>query len=141
MIEGKLMRLIIAGGREYQFTEQDKACLDSLDFQQEQTRDPIVMVLSGGSGHQEWLNGRLVLSGADRWGARWAESRGIPVSVFKPDWSLGRKAGPLRNEKMASMADAVVLFPGGRGTDSMYREALKARLIIHDWRGGGEPKE
>jgi hypothetical protein len=35
---------------------------------------------------------------------------------------------------MAKCADAVALFPGGRGTENMYQEALKAGLIIYDFR-------
>jgi predicted Rossmann-fold nucleotide-binding protein len=36
---------------------------------------------------------------------------------------------------MAQYADAVVLFPGGKGTQSMFDEATKAGIVIFDWRG------
>src|SRR5215813_11090088 len=39
---------------------------------------------------------------------------------------------PLQNKPMAEHADAVAPFPGGRGTDSMYREAKRAGITIYD---------
>ena len=43
---------------------------------------------------------------------------------------------PLQNKPMAEHADAVAPFPGGRGTDSMYREAKRAGITIYDFRQG-----
>ncbi len=95
--------MVIAGGRDYKFTQKDILWLDTL---------PIREVVSGGA------------SGADAAGEDWARSRGIPVRRFPADWQThGRAAGPIRNRQMAEYADAVVLFPGGRGTESMRREA------------------
>lgn len=105
--------VIIAGGRDYQFTEADIAKLDAISIRE---------VVSGGA------------SGADQCGEQWAESRGIPVERFPADWEThGRAAGPIRNRKMAEYADAVVLFPGGRGTASMQKEAEKAGLVVYDF--------
>lgn len=104
---------IIAGGRDYQLTEGDLAKLDGL---------PIREVVSGGS------------TGVDRAGEEWAESRGIPVKRFPADWKQhGRGAGPRRNQEMAEYADAVVLFPGGRGTASMRSKAERAGIRIYDF--------
>ncbi|MDF1659966.1 MAG: SLOG family protein [Verrucomicrobiales bacterium] len=108
------MAVIVAGGRDYQFTDDDIAKLDGI---------PIREVVSGGA------------SGADRCGEQWAESRGIPVKRFPADWKThGRAAGPIRNRQMAEYADAVALFPGGRGTASMAKEAEKAGIVIYDFR-------
>lgn len=105
------MKLIIAGGRDYHFSQEDHAFLDSLAGVSE--------VVSGGA------------SGADAEGEAWAKSHGIPVRVFKADWKVhGRGAGPRRNIEMAEYADAVVIFPGGRGTASMEREARKRKLDV-----------
>ena len=112
------MKLIIAGGRDYHFTQEDLDALDELHLLQ-----PVTEVVSGAQ------------RGADTEGERWAASHGIPVKQFPARFAqLGRKAGPLRNYKMARYADAVVLFPGGKGTLSMYREALDAGIHIYDWR-------
>ena len=108
------MRTIIAGGRDYSFTVEDIAFLDTLN---------ISTVISG------------CARGADREGEMFAKVRGIPIEQYPADWALhGKSAGPKRNRKMAAKADAVVLFPGGAGTDSMCREAMTLRLKIHDRR-------
>lgn len=109
------MKVIIAGGRDYKLNADDYAALDKFD---------ITEVISGGC------------LGADTSGEYYATHRGVPVKRFLPDWKgQGRAAGPLRNKKMAEYADMVALFPGGRGTDSMYREAIHAGIMIADYRG------
>lgn len=114
------MKLIIAGGRDYYLAQADYARLDELH-----ARQPIAEVAYGGA------------TGADQCGRKWAIDRGIPVRCFPADWNAHDKAaGPMRNAAMAAYADAVALFPGGKGTQSMYNEAKKAGLRIFDFRGG-----
>jgi hypothetical protein len=111
------MKLIIAGGRDYQLTEADYARLDFL-------LESVTEVVSG--------NCR---TGADQGGIKWANKNNIPVKKFTAQWERhGRKAGPLRNREMAEYADALVVFPGGKGTYSMLAEAKAADLLILDWR-------
>jgi len=43
-------------------------------------------------------------------------------------------AGPIRNGTMAHYADAVALFPGGRGTEDMARQSEQKGLEIFDYR-------
>lgn len=108
------MKIIIAGGRDYCFDADDINCLDSIDIHE---------VVSGGA------------SGADAWGELYAHTRGLLLTKFMADWKLhGRAAGPIRNRQMSQYADGVVLFPGGKGTNSMYSEALKAGIKIYDFR-------
>jgi hypothetical protein len=131
------MKLIIAGGRDYQFTDADYGLLDELRLSRFVA--PIEEVVSGGQ------------TGADACGEAWAKLRGITVKTFRPAWndlshsdarirtrSDGTKydaeAGPRRNRQMAAYADAVALFPGDKGTASMYREAKKAGIEIYDFR-------
>jgi predicted Rossmann-fold nucleotide-binding protein len=129
------MKLIIAGGRDYQLTDADYDSLDEL-----LSSLPIQEVVHGGA------------TGADECGEAWAKLRGIPVHPpFKADWydltkpdaiiktdRNGRKydayAGPRRNKEMAAYADAVALFPGGDGTASMYRAAKGSGIEIYDFR-------
>ncbi len=109
------MKLIIAGGRDYRFTPKD--------IEQLNTLKNITEIVSGGA------------KGADFEGEQWAIEQGHTIRLFKPDWKrYGRGAGPRRNHDMAEYADAVALFPGGKGTDNMFKEAQKAGLIIYDWR-------
>jgi len=109
------MKLIIAGGRDYRLTPKDIERLNALEN--------ITEVVSGGA------------PGADTEGENWAREQSIPVKVFKADWKkYGRGAGPKRNQAMADYADAVALFPGGKGTENMYKQAQKAGLVVYDWR-------
>ncbi|NEN87905.1 MAG: DUF2493 domain-containing protein [Okeania sp. SIO3H1] len=108
------MRTIIAGGRDYSLSACDFWALDLL---------PITVVICGKA------------RGADTDGEIWARSRNIPVEEFPADWdNYGRRAGPIRNELMAQVAQAVVLFPGGVGTASMHGLSKRYKLQIHDWR-------
>lgn len=108
------MKLIIAGGRDYVFTEVDKCKLDELNRSY-----GITEVVSGGA------------RGADACGEEWARDRGIKVKVFNADWvRYGMPAGPIRNREMAQYADAAVLFPGEKGTASMRKEAKRAGIPI-----------
>lgn len=113
-----MKKMIIAGGRDYALKEEDYERLNSIAEIQE-----IGLVVSGGA------------KGADSGGERWAEINNIPVKHFFPDWNRhGRAAGPIRNEEMAKFADICVLFPGGRGTDSMASLAKQYGLDVYDYR-------
>lgn len=117
---GGRMITIIAGGRNYYLTESDIGKLDAL---------PITEVVEGGA------------PGVDRCAFRYAYKKGLRCTTFNAMWQEeGRAAGPIRNRKMANYAEAVVLFPGGRGTQSMYNEAVKAGLKIYDYRKTTEEK-
>lgn len=97
------MRLIIAGGRDF----SDKVfAFEALN--QIKEKHTIDLVLCGGC------------RGADFIGQSWALDWGIPIKYYRADWTLGPKAGPLRNQEMADNADACVLFPGGKGTEDMF---------------------
>lgn len=62
-----------------------------------------------------------------------------PIKVFPADWSLGKKAGPIRNRAMAAYADALIAIPlpGSRGTQNMIEEmqALGKPVYVHPVRG------
>lgn len=108
-------RCIIAGGRSYKFTPEDIAALDALAG----TINPTEIV-SGGA------------PGADSEGEKWAKAHGLPVHRFPANWrTLGIAAGPVRNQQMAEYADALIVFPGGRGTADMIRRAKQAGLKIY----------
>lgn len=129
------MKLIIAGGRDYSLSEDDIEFLDSL-------LPNVTEVVSGGA------------RGADAGGEQWAKSHGMTPKVFEADWKdlsepcvlrynrYGKPynaiAGNKRNIRMAEYADALVLFPGGKGTANMYQEAKKRGLVIYDRRSDKE---
>lgn len=66
-------------------------------------------------------------TGVDTVAIEWAIVNWIPFAEFKPDWKrYGRKAGPLRNQKMLDEGvDLVIAFPGGKGTADMVRKAKR----------------
>ncbi|MEQ8354639.1 MAG: SLOG family protein [Kiloniellaceae bacterium] len=110
------MKTIVAGGRDYRFDDFDRRLLDRLRI-----RHGISEVVCG------------MAHGADTSGKEWAEAMGIPVAEFPADWNKhGRAAGPIRNRRMAEYGDALVAFPGGRGTSNMIKQARELGLRVMD---------
>lgn len=71
-------------------------------------------------------------SGADYLASCWALENGLMTKTFKADWKThGKAAGPRRNDDMLNTALGsghkvfLIAFPGGRGTASCKRLALK----------------
>lgn len=111
------MKTIIAGGRDYQFTDTDHKKLDSLKVY-------ITEVICGEA------------RGADTCGKLWAKANNIPVKSFFANWNaFGKSAGYKRNVQMAEYADALIIFPGGKGTEHMFNIATEKGLKIWDFRG------
>ena len=73
-----------------------------------------------------------VCAGVDSLGERWAKENSLPIKQFPANWSLGKKAGPLRNKDMANYADALVLIWDGKskGTKHMIDIAEKNGLAV-----------
>jgi hypothetical protein len=112
------MKLIIAGGREEKLTQDHIVYLDDIN-----TTMDITQVVSGGA------------RGIDTDGEQWARIRNIPVKQFLPDYAKFKKGAPLvRNREMAEYADALAVFPGGKGTNHMYYRAKECGLTIFDFR-------
>jgi hypothetical protein len=110
------MKTIIAGGRDYYLDDEDTDKLDNLKVK-------ITQVISGGA------------RGADSCGEIWAKNNNIPLKIYPADWNThGKSAGYIRNKQMAEVADACILFPGGRGTEMMFKLAKDYKLEIHDFR-------
>jgi len=111
------LRVLVCGGRDY----HDRRTVDSILTQLHRVFGPIEFIVQGGA------------DGADRWGAEWGRDNNIPVGTYNADWKKhGRAAGPIRNQKMLEEAkpDAVVAFPGGRGTGDMVSRARKAGIWV-----------
>jgi hypothetical protein len=103
--------VLVCGGRDYLDKDRVFATLDEID-----AGDKIGLLVHGGS------------SGADSLAGYWARMRDVPAAMFKPDWSEGPRAGPVRNARMLRVTrpDLVVAFPGGKGTADMVRLAHAA---------------
>ena len=75
--------------------------------------------------------------GADLFGERWAEERGIEVIRLPADWAKhGRRAGPMRNAVMAERGDGLVAVWDGAsaGTKNMIENAVKRGLRVAIYR-------
>lgn len=71
--------------------------------------------------------------GADRWSRIWCERRGVPFETVEADWSIGAKAGPIRNQAMVDRRpDVGVRFPGGKGTSDCARRMEKAGVPVYE---------
>lgn len=74
-------------------------------------------------------------TGADAIADKAARIFGMNVERHPADWSLGKKAGPLRNQKMVDLgADVCLAFPlpGSRGTKHCMGAATKAGIPVLD---------
>lgn len=94
------------------------------------------------------LEGRPVLlhgdsRGVDRAVAAAVRRKGFEVIAFPANWDRhGKAAGPLRNEQMMKQAEALIAFPGGRGTahcTSIARQAGKSVYLIPKTEAPGTP--
>jgi predicted Rossmann-fold nucleotide-binding protein len=109
-----MTRVLVCGGRNYEDRAALYAALDRLHFEHR-----FAVVIAGGA------------RGADTLAAEWATERGIPTEIYVAEWGrLGRKAGPIRNQRMLDEGkpDLVVAFPGGTGTAGMTALARKASV-------------
>ena len=91
-----LNKIIIAGGRDFsdydllkEFCDKKISNLSNIE------------IVSG------------TAKGADSLGEKYAKEKGYSIKQFKPDWSIGKIAGILRNEQMANYANVLIAFWDG----------------------------
>jgi hypothetical protein len=115
-------KLIIAGGRFFSDYELLKHEVKKFIVEEIKTKKNLEIV----SGKAK---------GADRLGEQFAAEFGIQVKQFPANWNEhGKKAGPMRNEKMAQYAtgEYCICFWDGssRGTENMIENAKKYGLSL-----------
>lgn len=75
--------------------------------------------------------------GADTLGEKWARSKNIPVTIYKPDWiKHGKAAGPIRNRDIIERATHVLAFPSRKGKGTQHSLSLAEKdptkkVLIH----------
>lgn len=72
-------------------------------------------------------------TGADAMADKWAKVNGKTVERYDAEWDkYGRKAGPIRNQRMltGSNPDMVLAFGRGKGTDGMVALAESANVLV-----------
>lgn len=127
--------LIIAGGRDFKDYELlKKEVSEFLCVLQE----PFPLIISGGQVSKPTTFPERYMEelwyGADWLGLKYAAERGLEWEKFMPDWNLGKKAGPIRNKKMAEYkkSKACICFWNGvsRGTLDMINQAQSNKLNL-----------
>jgi predicted Rossmann-fold nucleotide-binding protein len=111
-----MIRVLVCGGRNFENRAMLHATLDYLHADR-----GCAVVIAGGA------------RGADTLAVEWAKEREVMVEVYMAEWDqFGRKAGPIRNQRMLDEGkpDLVVAFPGGRGTAGMIALAEKAGVEV-----------
>jgi hypothetical protein len=106
-------RAIVCGGRDY----DDAAMVENI----------LTQLAPSAIAHGD-------ARGADRLADNWAVRHRVLVIRYPADWTVGRKAGPLRNQHMLEdfKPDYLIAFPGGRGTADMMNRARNAGLHIYE---------
>lgn len=113
-----MFKIIVAGSRSFSDYSLMVRTLDRLLI----NKDPHEIQIVSGTA-----------PGADRLGERYASETRLALKKFPADWErLGKRAGFVRNEAMASYADALVLFWDGqsRGSAHMLQVAQSQGLAV-----------
>ena len=108
------LKILIAGGRGF------SSALDMWEVLEDYEKS-CTTVISG------------CARGADSIGEDWAKAFNIPVERYPALWDEhGRAAGHIRNQLMLDdgKPDLVVVFPGGKGSESMVKKARKAGVEV-----------
>ena len=114
-----ILKVIIAGGRDFNDYELLKTKVDNILSQKKKTHK--IYILSGKA------------RGADSLGERYANENSLEVLSFPADWeTFGKRAGVKRNAEMANEADALIAFWDGEshGTKHMIDIATKKGLLV-----------
>jgi hypothetical protein len=130
------VKVLVCGGRDYGFrpkgcpsdsarhyderARRERFMLDETLRDMHRTRGPFTTLIHGAA------------PGADALACSWALANGLSILSFRPDWkTLGRSAGPIRNQMMIEAGpDLVIAFPGGDGTADMVRRAKAAGVEL-----------
>lgn len=108
-------RILVTGGRAYANKPRVWQILDAAVI-----RLDLGFLIQGGA------------TGADALAKEWALERNILCAQYDADWSMGAKAGPMRNARMITEGkpDYVIAFPGGNGTADCVRQAIAAGVKV-----------
>lgn len=110
------MKVIVCGGRDYADRKTLRKSLAAFHAQR-----PITAIIHGGA------------RGADFLAEEWARHNRLPVIRVDAPWAaFGKAAGHTRNGWMLEhcQPNAVLAFPGGRGTEDMVRQAEAANVEV-----------
>lgn len=110
----------------YNFTKMNVGVIGSRSFKDynllEETLNKLEIskIISGGS------------IGADTLAEHYANNHDIELVIFKPDWSIGKVASAIRNQKIVDNSDMIVVFWDGhsKGTKMTIRMAESKNINV-----------
>lgn len=120
MLDKPLVKLIIAGGRDYDNYNELERVTDYMLSNLITTHK--IVIVSGGA------------RGADSLAVQYAQIRGYELITMPADWTLhGKSAGYIRNAQMAEVATHLLAFWDGksRGTANMIQVAHNMKIKVH----------
>ena len=126
MLNVNEFKVIIAGSREFEDYTLLKSQCDY--YLQNKLNDPYCTVVIV-SGHAR---------GADSLGERYAREMGLRCDIYPADWkTLGKRAGYVRNEIMAKVSNAAIIFLSAYGEnkgsqhmiDIAKRDGLNVKVV------------
>ena len=117
-----MFKVIIAGSREFDNYDMLKEKCDKILSRKVNEGEEIVIV----SG---------TARGADTLGEKYAEEKGYKIERYPANWDkYGKKAGYLRNKKMAEVSNACIVFLSSKaenkGSKMMISIATEEKLLI-----------
>jgi len=108
------MKIIIAGSREF---NNYRLLKSSVDYYLKNVQEPIIV-----SG---------TAKGADRLGERYAKENGYEILRYPAKWKLyDLAAGYIRNEEMAKIADACILFWDGKSKGTKHMKEISEKYNL-----------
>ena len=115
-----MIKVIIAGTRDFDNYELLKQKMDKILAGRVRNNEEII-IISG------------TARGADKLGERYAKEKGYKIERYPANWNkYGKRAGYIRNEQMAKVADACVCFwdEQSKGTKHMIDLAKQYKLVL-----------
>lgn len=116
-----MANIIIAGSRDFDDYELLKTKMDSFLSKMKYRN-----IISG------------MARGADKLGEKYAKEKGYNIIEMPADWDhYGKSAGHMRNEQMALLADAAVIFwdgksPGSKNMiDNCEKHGVPYRIVMY----------
>lgn len=115
------INVAIIGSRAFNNFEVAEKCIDNIRSQEIKQNVTIENIVSGGA------------KGADTIAEKYADKHVINKLIFKPDWSIGRHAGMLRNTEIIANSDAVIAFwdATSKGTLDSIKKSIKMKKAIY----------
>lgn len=123
----KVVKVIIAGGRDFNDYELLKSKVDY--YLSNAIKNNYKIIIVSGTAR-----------GADRLGEKYAKEKKYEIAYFPADWSLGKRAGYLRNQDMSTYAKeggngALICFWNGQSKGSKHmidiakKDGLHTRIV------------